>query len=61
MDDFNLWDLFNEPNLPEEVVQAHELMDSEREPHVEEYDTSPLIGRTFTSPFAREGGWFGSC
>lgn len=47
MDDFSLYDLFlNEP----EVFDAHKLIDSEREPYVEEYDTSPLVGRIFTSP-----------
>lgn len=48
MDDFNLYDLFlNEPD----VFDAHKLIDSEREPYVEEYDTGPLVGRIFTSPF----------
>ena len=46
MDDFSLLDLFfgdvPDDELPEEVVQAHELLDSEREPYVEDYEPNPL-------------------
>ena len=51
MDDFNLLDYFlNE--VPEEVAQAHELVDSERAPYVEDYDTdTSLVGRIFLDPW----------
>ena len=52
MDDFNLYDLIM--NAPEKdvVTDAHSLMDSEREPYVEDYDYRPsLVGVVFTSPF----------
>lgn len=49
-DDFNLYDLFMNC-VPEEVKQAHELRDSEREPYIEEYNTGPLTGQVFASPF----------
>ena len=58
MDDFNLYDLF----FSEEVAAAHELVDSEREPYVEEPEPTSLLGRTFYVPFRSESsGWFGSC
>lgn len=55
MDDFSLLDLFfgdvPDGELPEEVVQAHELLDSEREPYVEDYEPSPLSSTYFSSPW----------
>ena len=46
MDDFNLWELFNEPYY--EVVQAHELPDNE--PYYEE--PSNTLYQPLVSPFA---------
>lgn len=61
MNDVNWLELFLQ-DAPEEVRQAHELVESEDEPYVEDYDvTNSLIGRTFTSPFARERSWFTAC
>ena len=58
MNDVNWLELFMQ-EVPEEVAQAHELLAKESEPYVEDYDvTDSLIGRTFTSPFARERSWF---
>lgn len=40
-DDFNLLDLLM--NAPEEFVQAHKSVDSEREPYVEEPQRSVML------------------
>lgn len=48
MDDFNLLELL----LSEPIKDAHELLDSETEPYVEDYDTdTSMVGRVFYSPF----------